>query len=762
MQRLIRDRYFADDDLHGYDLATGDAVRLDALPAEPDGEGHPRDDEDGVGVGSPPFRFAALAPFIEILNEASEGHPRWVVVDAANSAQASTMSVRAASDARRRGYVPVLVPLYWRWRDQLAADLDGRTLLLIGSFSRGISFARLALIDAASRSPRPHVLLTFCSAPHAGGSTIVREARAAYGMPAVVRPRPLALSSDIVRLLDRAAHATAFQRSGRHAAAERLLREVAGSLTRRQAMGPTASILITLGRLLLERGRVDAADKVFDEAARLAQSVDEASALGDARIWQAAARTDAGRLTDGESICRAVLLTGSLSPGRRAWAMAMLARVLLWQGRNDEAQACTVSVPAETADIDPITMATVEATAVRLTLSAGDVFQAGQRARALMTHTAGLAAEPGAHIVALTAHPRVLAASGDLELAERDLDGIEALAREAHMPLRTLRARLIWHDALRQAGRDRDARGERDRLARLRRPAPALLRRAIDERVAAKASPHASSRGGVEAAPARRVAAGAVSLVRLVHHEEDDYRALERVAGRLVRDLLAARVDLVSHDAGPVSTLMSRGAGLPTQLGARVLDAGFAIADEAAAGRELGMPVRMGTRLLGALVCRWPMDRQPPGDAAELLELAAAIAAPRIEALLMSRRETARASTAVPELIGVSAAMEDVRRAIERAARAPFAVLIEGESGSGKELAARAVHQLGARRERRFCDVNCAALPDELLESELFGHARGAFTGAIADKAGLFEEADGGTVFLDEVPDLSLRAQAKL
>ena len=81
--------------------------------------------------------------------------------------------------------------------------------------------------------------------------------------------------------------------------------------------------------------------------------------------------------------------------------------------------------------------------------------------------------------------------------------------------------------------------------------------------------------------------------------------------------------------------------------------------------------------------------------------------------------------------------MADIRRAIERAATAPFAVLVEGESGVGKELVARAVHHLSARRERRFCDVNCAALPDELLESELFGHARGAFTGAVADRAGV-------------------------
>ena len=87
---------------------------------------------------------------------------------------------------------------------------------------------------------------------------------------------------------------------------------------------------------------------------------------------------------------------------------------------------------------------------------------------------------------------------------------------------------------------------------------------------------------------------------------------------------------------------------------------------------------------------------------------------------------------------------------------------IEGESGTGKELIAKAIHAGSVRRPRRFCAVNCAALSDDLFETELFGHARGAFTGAASDRAGLFEDADGGTLFLDEVGELSLRAQAKL
>jgi transcriptional regulator with PAS, ATPase and Fis domain len=106
--------------------------------------------------------------------------------------------------------------------------------------------------------------------------------------------------------------------------------------------------------------------------------------------------------------------------------------------------------------------------------------------------------------------------------------------------------------------------------------------------------------------------------------------------------------------------------------------------------------------------------------------------------------------------------MIDLRAAVLRAARVPFPVLVQGESGTGKELVARAIHREGARRHRKFCAFNCAALTDELIEAELFGYARGAFTGAVAERVGLFEDADGGTLFLDEVSDLSVRAQAKL
>ncbi len=113
-------------------------------------------------------------------------------------------------------------------------------------------------------------------------------------------------------------------------------------------------------------------------------------------------------------------------------------------------------------------------------------------------------------------------------------------------------------------------------------------------------------------------------------------------------------------------------------------------------------------------------------------------------------------------MIGNSAAMRTVSGQIALAAPTKASVLVTGESGTGKELVARAIHRNSARAGKAFVRVNCAAIPEELIESELFGHDKGSFTGAVREQAGKFSQADGGTIFLDEVADMSLRAQSKV
>jgi two-component system, NtrC family, response regulator PilR len=125
-------------------------------------------------------------------------------------------------------------------------------------------------------------------------------------------------------------------------------------------------------------------------------------------------------------------------------------------------------------------------------------------------------------------------------------------------------------------------------------------------------------------------------------------------------------------------------------------------------------------------------------------------------------QESDTAVITTPRLLGRSRAMDDLREMIGRVARSQAPVHITGESGTGKELVAQLIHESSPRRDGPFVPVNCGAIPQELMESELFGHKRGSFTGAIADKQGLAQAAEGGTLFLDEVADLPLHMQVKL
>jgi DNA-binding NtrC family response regulator/tetratricopeptide (TPR) repeat protein len=735
MGQLLHDRYYAGRSDRALDLVTGETVPIDRVNRDrpPDGP--------------------AIGPLVEVLDHGQEGMPRWVAFDGGPEAAPSGVIERAAWDGRTRGFVPVGADVYCRLKEPIDEALKGRTLLLIAGPSTPPEVARSALMEAALRSPRAHVLLSLgpggIPPREASPAAVAREARSAYGLDARAPRIAGPASEDVRRLLVRVDRARDHVRAGRHAAAERLLREVIEGLVRRRAIAPAAEALITLGSLVLERGRARDAEMLFDEAAGRAAAARDEALCTHARIWQAAARTDLAHLTKAESLCRAVLLAGSLRDLDRARAQATLARILLWQARHDEAWE---AAGAGMDHGDPF----AEATAVRVLVERGEIFQAGLRARALVT-VAERDPDALVRLMAATAHLRVAAASGDHRLAEAALDVVRTLSREARAPLRLVRARLIWAAFLGRCGHRLEQAHELERLARLRRRVPPLVAAAIDRQL--------RTRGAARepiAAPALSPAV-ATAMVELAQKEESDESAVRRILEFVAEAGKSSRIDLCSADAGPVTVVASVGGGLETRIGPRVLEAGITIGPEGGgAGREIGVPVRLGTKLVAALVARWPADRPPQSHSRELIELAAAVAGPRVDGMLAAARERSHASLAIPELVGRSAAIEELRRAVGRAAAAPFAVLIEGESGVGKELVARAIHHLSPRRERAFCDVNCAALPDDLIESELFGHARGAFTGALVERVGLIETADGGTLFLDEVSDLSARAQAKL
>jgi len=178
----------------------------------------------------------------------------------------------------------------------------------------------------------------------------------------------------------------------------------------------------------------------------------------------------------------------------------------------------------------------------------------------------------------------------------------------------------------------------------------------------------------------------------------------------------------------------------------------------------LCLPLLAGGRAGGAFY----MDRtaaEPPFNVDDLELLAAA--AVFLNHILASTLRYAPAvggngNGRMPLLVGQDACFLRVRALVDRVKDSGAPVFISGESGTGKELVARTIHETGSRRSGKFVAVNCGAIPDNLLESELFGYARGAFTGAARDKVGLIEEADGGTFFLDEIGDLTFPLQAKL
>jgi transcriptional regulator with AAA-type ATPase domain len=499
-----------------------------------------------------------------------------------------------------------------------------------------------------------------------------------------------------------------------------------------------------------------ALDRAHDHA-RQAMAVDEdARCQVRAGCVRAVCWTDAERFAEADGSLRHLVIAASTlgDQGLGNACRLALARLLLRQGAQDEASSLVERI-ADDADGD--TGCQALGLLARARLAAADLPGALRFARTALArlpeHTSGRIVASSHRIMA-----EALCEAGDLRQVRLHTDkGLEAAAA-ARLPLHALRLRAVLVRALRTCGGDA---GEAGRVAlglerACRRALPPLVEQFVRRQLAVQASSGIGSRQSV------RVSRPAPfeSFLDLAHRAGSDVDAVGNVLTAVCDHVGASAAVVLSGDRRICAT-----AGKPWRDRSRADEALISgqrvLFDVARQPPEAAEPIRCAGELLGVIACRWIVGSTgDPGEVSESLRAAGLSVAGHLRSLL--EQPPAPPPSVWGDLLGDSALAASLRDDIHRAARAPFPVLIEGESGSGKELVARAVHRLSPRHARRFCAINCAALSDELLEAELFGHTRGAFTGAMTERAGLFEEADGGTLFLDEVGELSGRAQAKL
>ena len=578
-----------------------------------------------------------------------------------------------------------------------------------------------------------------------GGASSVHERAPEYAVRtrAPVAAMPRLPSAGVARLERAAGAAHALAHRGRHARAARVLTRCAAALATRGAPVAAAAAACALGELHLDRGRPGDAAAAFQRAR--AWSSDPQTMLR-ALIGSGRALLEQGRLLDAEAAFRSACLA---EPHAAAVARRWLAEVLVLRGRVEAAEEAL-------GDGDPALLSTI----ARLQ---GDLARAGRAAARALEQAD--AQDAGATCAAHLAMAHVHADVGDAAAVHRHTLAAQNASRRIRVPALRLRAAAECVSCLAQCGVARP--GPRRRLlraaARLTPLSAARVRAALKAETSADAA--LAGDGSVRRSPpdSGDLIQHFRTMLAAIHDAPDEATALHAIAADLLESLEACSVIVRSAVLGRQVAVAGRPWPAEETSTRPVLDGSGTLFRDGVMP-EAAEPIVAGASILGSLAVRWVTGARPPAARTrDALRTAAAAAAHLLRALHVSARTPAGPEVAYPDdLLGPGPAAERVRSAIRRAALAPYPVLIEGESGSGKELVARAIHARSGRRARRFCAVNCAALTDDLLEAELFGHARGAFTGAVSERPGLFEEADQGTIFLDEAGELTARAQAKL
>jgi DNA-binding NtrC family response regulator len=615
------------------------------------------------------------------------------------------------------------------------------------------------------------------------GRSRAAEQAPVYGAAAPAASAAWPIPGEVATLRRQIQQGIRYLHDGRHAPGERDLRQAIGGLARRSEWTEAAEGSLALAASLLKRGRAHDAKAVVDTARDACRRAPGTRLVVAAATLSGTASIDLGRLDEAETVLSAAMAAVVQGEDRSALpdvALA-LARGRFWRGRYADAQD-TLRLLVDV-ELDPATHVRVDVMRTRLAVALDDVASAvGTSAGAIERADALARFDLVATATCAAAFAHL--AAGDLAAVRRDVAACTAASRATRDPLRRLRAELLLCEHLRRAGLLDEARKA---LVPLRRIPPSALPRILRVRrdmlaelLLPGAEPAAILAREIAATgfqalallipleartPRTRIAStpvdDAIEMLRVCQTAADEVATLTLVCEQVQRQTQAAATAFFGVEAGGLARLAALGR-LESAIALRAVESGIGVAPHQADDRvEAAAPVKYGGAIIGALAMRWVIGSAPNADrVAAAAQMAAAAAAPILASALASRRRSA--TTAFSELLGVSGAMNEIRRAVERAASAPFPVLVEGESGSGKELVARAIHRGGPRRDRPFVTLNCAAVPDDLVESELFGHARGAFTGAVGDRVGVFEEAHTGTLFLDEVGELSARAQAKV
>jgi transcriptional regulator with PAS, ATPase and Fis domain len=555
---------------------------------------------------------------------------------------------------------------------------------------------------------------------------------------------------------------------GRHAAAERALRGAMAAFDRRGDCGRAGASAIRLGRLLLSRGRASDARALFTDAHDRFQRTRSAHHAIEAMVLLGLAQTDLAQLNEAEQTCRAAYTAASTLGNREVvlFPAVALARTLIWQKRYPDARAILEAVEP-VGEVEQCARYWCLAARLRIVADAiSDAWRLVGRAR-----PAASALSPAIESIVRECEAAVQGGLGDIDALRIHVTHGLAAARSAHLPLQAAKLRVTYVEGLIRAERMAQARAAARHLAHIRRGAvPTLLKTRIDSVLSALHSTpsvhESAARFHVTAvAPLTSDVQdldGLRDLLASSHQLKDESEALTHAATAIRRHTHGTGVSIFGWHASTPRMFASSGVAGDTTA-RRSIEIGQPIRPvRAGSWIEGAVPIQYLGRIIGAVAMRWNVDGPENIERALAFGAAAAAVCAPLVYVQLERQEVPALQETAFDLVGVSPAIKEVKKAIARAANAPFTVLLEGESGSGKELVARAIHRASCRRERRFCAFNCAAMPEDLVDAELFGHAKGAFTGAAGERLGLFESADGGTVFLDEVGELSARAQAKI